>query len=524
MTVRHWGPHFALNHWGPHFPDTGTNPALFAAFEPGGVATLAFPIETGMTLNLEWVTDVIKTDSGLEQRIANIVSPKQVFAGSIVLDRNQSRTIRAMFARFGASGATYLFGVPYEAITLVADAIGTNVFVSSTAFCDWQEPGQRVLVRDSDGNVAEAIIQAVVGTTITLDKSVGSIGRATSEIMPARQVFLSPQQNFHRYPAEDVEVWSFEARATSFSWALPHATLALGPLSTSGSLTNAYITARSGGLVQISFGTLAFGLGVGTLSESPGLVVFQYQGGVTTVGNLEDALNLSSQVKLTGTFNRANVLNAATDAIPGSFLVNASSTGSIGTGAALTMYQSKPVWDRRIQVEGSAGDSVLTLVEVIDLNGRPYAIKTADYADWGRSLRIASTSRAEWQWLKKFLWSVRGREKSFWLPTWRQDLQYVSHVGASVVVSAGDILAWWPRQRKYVQVEQANGSLTYCEITAVVDNHDGTYSCTLSTSLAASAVTRISWLELSHFERDSIDITFKGQSFQMTTDARVVQR
>lgn len=516
---KHWGPHFTRAFWGPHFPDLGdVGLASIAPFDPGGVEILGYGFENGMTLTLQWLTDIIKTSSGREQRIANLAAPKQFYSGQVVLEAADARGVRTMFAKYGATGASYVLGISYESMTLTADATGTQVHVSSTAFCDWKEGGQRVIVRDTEGNTAEAVVQSVIGGTITLDRAVGSVGREGGEIMPARTVFFDPQQGFIRYPT-DVEVWQLTARATNFTWAPTRGSLNLSTVCDSPALANATISARIGGIMPITFSIWPFSFSGGvSVDETGGNVVVSLMGGASTVGEVEDLLNTATYVKLTGTFNRADILDvdsyfAATPLVGGAL-------AEVGAGATLTSYASHYVWDYPVQIDQAAGDSVSMLTNIIDLDGRPTIIGSADYVDWGRQIKIAAKRGLAWQWLKKFLWAVRGRQKSFWLPTWRNDLAYVSHSGDEITVtSAINVRDWWPRQRRHLQIIQANGTMTYAEITAVTGS-----VITLSAPLGSSPITKLSWLELCRFERDQIDVKFKGHNFSMQTDARVVQQ
>jgi hypothetical protein len=531
MGTKHWGPHFpdarqpGVKHWSIHFPDRDTNPALFPAYGPGGIATFVPEFKGEFTLKLSWVTDIIKARSGKEQRIATIQAPKQSYEGDVHLEAQDARSLRAALARFSAAGATYLLGLPHESMSLVADASGTNVFVSSSGginLCDWREIGQRVAVRDTEGNYVEATIQLVNGGTITLDKSVGSVGRYGGEIMPLMPVFLEQQQSFNRF-STDTEIWQLSARAARFTWALPHYSLNFSDVCSSAELAGATVMAANGGVTQLRFGLQNTGGGHGFLSPYGQFVTFYYEPGVTTVGDLRDALGLTSFLRLTGSYNPADVLQ--NDAAFVLTLLQSGGSGFIGRGASIMSYAGSPVWDPVIQHEGSVGDTVMSLTEIIDMNGAPYVIRTADYADWGRQVRIKRTTRTEFQWVKLFLWTVYGRQKSFWLPTWRNDLVYDSHSGSTVTINNdSDIMAWWPAQRQHVQIRQTDGTLTYTEVLDVVDNGDGTSDLTIDMTLSGTAINRISWLERCHFESDDFEITFKGQEFSMEAIARAVQR
>jgi hypothetical protein len=206
----------------------------------------------------------------------------------------------------------------------------------------------------------------------------------------------------------------------------------------------------------------------------------------------------------------------------------------VGIGATVATFAGKPVWDRRVDVLGLAPDSIQSMTEAQDLGGLPFIAGSTSVPDWGRSLKLTRELGAEWQWFKKFASTVAGRFKSFWLASWRPDLVYASKAAGSITVTsgenAGNVFAWWPKHRTYLQIWQADGTLTYCRITAAVDNGNGTVTLTIvdaadvAVTIGASAVSMVSWLELVRLESDDVTVTFSDFNVAVSLTARVVQR
>jgi len=262
-------------------------------------------------------------------------------------------------------------------------------------------------------------------------------------------------------------------------------------------------------------------------------VVVHYEPGVTTMANLAALLVSSSYVILTGAWTGSDTI-ASGDAFGGTALSGGTTAAPVGTGAWVLAYDGHPVWDRRLENAGTIADSIQAMTEILDMDGVPFAIGTADFPDWGRAVAIESNLQSEWQWFKLFMSTVLGRQRAFWLATWRDDLTYVSNPDATIVVSStdgSDLFAWWPAQRQHIQILQADGTLTHLEIAGATDNGDGTITLDVidldgegfGYTLSDSAVTMISWLELCRWESDSYDVTFTGASFAAQLVARVVR-
>jgi hypothetical protein len=527
------GPWFGRGRWfGPWF-DSNRDSALFAGYGPAGAATFVLDMESGFTTQFVWETDIIPRKIGTEQRISNLDAPKQFYSGIAKLLTGSivggSRWVRSKLALYAASGAAFLIGIPYEEMTFALDSVGTTVYVnpSALAMCDWKQVSQRVVIVGVDGTTMSAVLQAASGSMMTLDAAPGAAGKAGGRIMPAMAVILDPQQTFQRHTV-NVEEWNVRARAAVFDFASQRATLALGPVTSSAALDNVVITSRLDGVAgnSIRFQLFNGGPGLdGVLAENGNDSSFAFWAGVTTLGQMKAALDASRLVQMTGTWNDADVINGA-DALVYTNLTGGTALGTVGTGATLTMYDSRPVWDREINHDGTAGDQLHSLHDVLDMAARPYSVANSDYPEWGREIALTRNLGIEWQWFKLFCDTVRGRQRAFWLPSYRDDFTHVSNAANTVTVSntdGGDIFTWWPYQRDRLQIEQADGTITRCKITNVANNGNGTVTLTTGVTLSGSTVTRVSWLELCRFEEDAFTVTFTGPAFSVQTRARVIR-
>lgn len=500
--------------------------SIFPGFGPDGAATFALALEDGYTVTLRYPTDVIKTRSGKEQRISRNDAAKESYAGSVVLFDSDAVDARNTLARYAALGSAFLLALPHEQLSIRANAAGATVYVHSTALSDWMNPGQRVVCMrvDPDDDLhfdtAEGVIQSTTSNSITLDTAPGDAALIGGVIMPVRAIYLEPNQSMPRYPTR-AERWDLQARAAGFDFAMALASLALGPLTALAALDAAVVTARTAGSTP-SFQMIGDSADFGhLLVETADSVVFHFYPGFTTAADLYTSLQGSTLVQPTGTYGVGTL--GVGDAFAATVLAGGDTSGPVGTGATVTTYASRPVWDELLDNDSTITDSIHAMTEILDYGGVPQSIGSADMADWGREVVVSGGHGADFQWLKLFLSTVKGQQKSWWLSTYRDDLTFVSKATNTVTVT-GDVSAWYPAQRQHIEIEETSGTVTRAEITLATNNGDGTWTLTIGTTLATSSVERVSWLELCRFATDSFEVTFDEEGWQMPTEARVVQR
>jgi hypothetical protein len=502
-----------------------------AGYGPDGAHTFVLDLENGFSVKHSWVTDVIKFKGGVEQRISRNDIDRQSFSGNAFLLGEGPRATRATLARHAASGSVLLIAAPHEELS-VAGVVDEDVTVNGIDLCDWAKPGQRVLAcrtDDEDMTVGTpAVIQEVVAELITLDVAPGDC----HWIAPLRHVFLEPQQNFPRYPVE-AESWQLDARcAFPLDFVPDLASMAFTPIA---GVDLAIVRSRVFGLAgnDLTFALDAAGIGTGALVEGAGgHVIFYFEPDVTTMGDLATALESSAFVVLGGDYDPSVILEAG-DAFAQTALTGSEDSGDVGTGASITNYsgdgQTRPVWDRALANDGTVTDGIHAMTQIIDHGGIPYALGTADAADWFRAVNIRGGDRATWQWFKLFMSTVVGQQKAFWLSTWREDLAYVSHdTGGPLTITIdaddGDFTAWYPAKREHLQILYADGTELRVRIESAENNGDGTRTLTVS-DLAEGTITMLSWLELCRFENgDGYETQHNANGFDVSMVARVVRQ
>ncbi len=200
-------------------------------------------------------------------------------------------------------------------------------------------------------------------------------------------------------------------------------------------------------------------------------------------------------------------------------------TSTWGVGATVTTHDGMPVWDRGVALD-VASQPIYTGAELVDLGAKISSWSTSDASNWGRAIRLASDTTAEWQWFKKFLSTVRGRQVAFLLPTNRPDMLPVGDAssGTLVITGADYVNDWYPSlAHRRVKLTKADGSIAYRTVTACSDNGNGTQNLTLAAA-ATGALARIEFLETVRFATDAISVTWRDATFESSPMATVVQQ
>jgi hypothetical protein len=549
---RFWGPLFpdvwdtGVTFWGPLFPDPGPALELVTPIGPAGVATFVLDLDAQLTMTLEYETDVFKADEGKETRAEVLDFPRRRIKGSALLIGGASvRRLRTQLQRWAAEGATFLLGLPFESLLLAADAAGTTltVNVGALAKCDWANPGQRVVVVGKNRTATNAVVQSATGTSIVLDVAPGAIGAAGGSVMPTVPIFLQPQQGFSRYvPPDGIERWSIDAIVNSFGWQTQAVAAQLAGVDTgaSGNFDEVIFQAMTPGIggndirIEMADDSLA---GV-DYTEVGNDITIRFIPDVSTMGDLAAAIAASSSlIRMIGSWDPSNTLSSI-DVFSLMSLAGGSDGdyATEGTGAVVATHAGRPVFDRGLVVDDTAADTLQAMNEIVGFGGLQENIGRATTPDWGRQVALEAKIGAEWQWLKRFLATVHGPQKTFWLPAWRCDLVPVSSgvntltienptedSGGFTTGAPADFFTWYAT-RQDIQIRQADGTITRATITNAVDNGDGTITLTIGTTLSGSPIDMVSWLEACRFENNAIDVAFVNHLFSMTTTARAVQR
>jgi hypothetical protein len=197
-----------------------------------------------------------------------------------------------------------------------------------------------------------------------------------------------------------------------------------------------------------------------------------------------------------------------------------------GKGATVATHDGIPVWDRGIVLK-VASQPIRSGTGKLD-NGTDNADAVAiqERPDWRREIRVESSESSEAQWLKAMLMQLRGRARTFLLPTGRPDLVAIGDAsGGTLDISAPDyVSAWWPSTaHRRIKIVFDDGTSAYRTVIAAIDNGNGTQTLTLA-SAAPGTIARVELLELCRLDSDAVPWRWQDFTHATQLTAKVVQQ
>jgi hypothetical protein len=515
-----------------HFPEVVEAPASM----PATIGALI--LESGSTMTIRWPTGIAYSLIDKERRSNLHDDPILEFTGTALVASSTVLANRSLLAQHAANGEPFSLGLPWEGITVDDEAAGNVLFVPTTVNVDWVAIGVRVLVTHPENGVLESFITAFTADSITLNDAPGDVGDLGADIMPVIQVLLDPQQTFARFTGElDVERWDIKATAAvaGIVAAAAYAKLALVDVAGSGVLDTVVLIApligSAGNALSVQF--IGDAVESDYASISGNRLTYHFIPGVTTVGGAIGRIERTDFFVVTGD-RTTDVITLADEFGPTNLAGGLDQLPvEMGQGATLTAFAGRPIWDRPINTPSTAQDSIQTRAPLVELGAKSFAAANGPTAAWGRQISLNREIFEQWQWVKKFLWTVCGSWRTFWLPTWRNDLRWLESNAGTITVesgaAAGDFFTWYPRLRDHLRIQQ-DTTETYVRISAAVDNGDGTITLNIvdendnAVTLSADDVDRLSWLELTRFSSDAQAPQFTKAKVELNTTGRVVQQ
>lgn len=189
-----------------------------------------------------------------------------------------------------------------------------------------------------------------------------------------------------------------------------------------------------------------------------------------------------------------------------------------------------PVWDRFIVVQSTVGRAQMLGTEFIDRGAVFWNVALLAQAESIRGMAFTVRDPDSRQWFKSFIGTVRGRQKAFFLPTWKPDLVPLSDASTATLTVVGPPSAvdyantWWESTQRWLMLTRTDGTVHYRKVYDAADNGDGTQDILLDSPLAG-ALASVSIMELCRFESDEFVLIYDaGAIARVEMSALTVQR
>ena len=191
----------------------------------------------------------------------------------------------------------------------------------------------------------------------------------------------------------------------------------------------------------------------------------------------------------------------------------------------LPIYLGRPVQTDPSLVRRPLTASLRRAVEYVDNGFGPVVVEPIrDVFERGEALTLKARGSSARQAQRRWLWSLRGRQASFWLPTWGHELQLrAAMTSGSVLMRVAPIASLGAYIGRQIMLEMP-GALRFRTITAAIaDGAD--HRLTLSSNLGEPVPfgTKVHFLTAVRADADRVEIQHGAVASEVTVPVVEVQ-
>lgn len=208
------------------------------------------------------------------------------------------------------------------------------------------------------------------------------------------------------------------------------------------------------------------------------------------------------------------------------FLVT--SNKDLGDDGSYPTYRTKPVMTDRSAVVGDLSERIARSIDIFDNGSGPIDVDITN--NWVRFLQTMSfikNDRASIWSLRKWIHARRGKQRSFWLPSWNKDINILedcADTATSLTISAIGYPLYY--STKDILIQLRNGTRIFTRATSGSTNEQNNETLLLSAALGTGfTVADIDFAcFMSHVRLDTDNVSFNHINFgQVATSIAVVE-
>lgn len=188
------------------------------------------------------------------------------------------------------------------------------------------------------------------------------------------------------------------------------------------------------------------------------------------------------------------------------------------TASVLPSYLGRPVQTDPSLTRSPITASLRRAVEYVDNGFGPVVVEPLrDLFERGEAITLKAQGAAERWALRRWLWSLRGRQASFWLPTWGRELQLrAAMTSGSTLMRLAPVAELAAYVGRAILLEMPSGFRFRTINAAVADGAD--HRLTLSASLGepVASGTKVHFLTLVRSDADRIEIRHGAVASEVT--------
>lgn len=192
---------------------------------------------------------------------------------------------------------------------------------------------------------------------------------------------------------------------------------------------------------------------------------------------------------------------------------------------SLTTYQGYPVFNARPdESEDLTGNFQRKMATLDGQTGLPKFTDMAGRGFTGQQYKWAIAGRAAYAEFRRVLYAIRGRWKTFWAPTFMQDMTptrdiaaadtfiYIQHIGYTDYGAA-------VKGRDHIRIEKNDGTYVYAQIGGSVivgDEEKINLTAAVGADIPAAAIRSISYLVLTRLNDDTVELSHETDGDGLT--------
>lgn len=186
-------------------------------------------------------------------------------------------------------------------------------------------------------------------------------------------------------------------------------------------------------------------------------------------------------------------------------------------------YRSKPVMVREMNWREAPDIDYQRKIDTVDFEiGKLAVVDESDIAAPVHRFIYTGMTRADSDYLRRWLYSRRGRFKGIWMPTWCDDLILATNIAegaGAITVEACGIVSFTEEKphRRDIRVQLKDGTVYYRRVTDPTKPVEGHERLVLNESFPGTIfiedVERISWMHYVRLDTDTIEITWQNPEF-----------
>lgn len=187
----------------------------------------------------------------------------------------------------------------------------------------------------------------------------------------------------------------------------------------------------------------------------------------------------------------------------------------LSASGSYTQYRGKDVIETPTISAGGISERIARSIDVFDNDAARPAIDTINgYPTYLRIVTFLARSRKEMWSLRQFLHRIRGRQGSFWLPSWNNDFSLAANYAAGSNTMTIQSVDWFKfRDHGDIMIDLKDSTRLFVHVTGATEAEGGdvlTMETPIAREISINDVRRMMFLYHVRFDSDELTIDHKG--------------